>query len=68
MAYGNATIYEFPVRERIDRQAADAVHTLARAELVDEAEAVRTLEQLGMTPGEIDLVRAIYAARRHRRI
>lgn len=65
-----AQVIPFPTRppetRRIDRSAADAVRVLAEARLIDEREAVSALRDIGCTEGEIDLVRAVYAARRWR--
>ena len=66
MANGNgATVIPFPVERRIDSHARQAVANLARAHLLSEREAVRLLEDMGAPAAETDLVRAIYAVKRH---
>ena len=66
MEQGNgATVIPFPDERVIDSHARRAIANLARARLLTEREAVRLLGELGAPDGEIDLVRAIYAVRRH---
>ena len=54
-----------PLEDRVDSEAAEAVKVLAIGHLIDETVAVRTLRDLGCDENEIDLIRIVYAVRRH---
>lgn len=60
-----AQVIRFPLEKRIDRISADAVRNLVSAGLIPEAEAVRTMRELGAPEEEIDIVRAVRAVRRN---
>ena len=58
-----AQMLPFPIEPRAARTA---VKHLAYAQLISEREAVKTLEDMGATEDEVDLVRGIAAVvRRH---
>lgn len=66
MLHTTEAVIRFPIERRVNRSARDAITNLARARLVSEQEAVQAVRGLGATDEEIDVLRAIYAARRNR--